>query len=131
MHTTFGIIPAGFSIEDSFGEIEMTQRPGARALAGPVPGVLLLAAAGCAPDAWKKDDAFDAWVDHVGRACYPNRIGHALVDVRLRNDAMFLDTTSRLYYKKIPYQQYETAVNTVAYGDNTRALNCIRDNLPK
>jgi hypothetical protein len=131
MRVTFGIIPAGCSTEDSFGEIEMTQRTSARVLAGTMLGMLLPDVAGCAPDAWKKDDAFDAWVDHVGRACYPNRIGHALVDVRLRNDATFLDMTSRLYYKKITYQQYETVVNTVAYGDNTRALNCIRDNLPK
>lgn len=102
-----------------------------RALQGAILGAMLLAAAGCAPDAVKRDDAFDAWVTRVGKACYPKRIGHALVDERLSKDGMFLDLTSRLYHKRIGWPQYASAVNSHAYGDNDAALRCIRENLPQ
>jgi hypothetical protein len=102
-----------------------------RALKAEVLASLLFAAAGCAPDAVRSDDASDAWVTRVGKACSPNRIGHAMVDARFRTDGMFLDLTSRVYHKRISWQQYASAVNSHAYGDNDAALRCIRDNLPQ
>lgn len=103
----------------------------AQAMKGTILGMLLLAAAGCAPDAWTPDSGFDAWTEHVGRVCYPNRIGLALVDQQFRRNDLFLDLTSRVYFKKITWEQYASAVNDAAYGDNDGALRCIRDNLPK
>jgi len=107
-----------------------TQELGAT-LRGTILGALLLAASGCAPDAWNPSSGFDGWIDHIGRACYPNRIGLALVDEQLRWNAGFLDMTSRLYFKKMSFDAYASAVNSAFYGNNAGALDCIRDNLPK
>jgi hypothetical protein len=131
MRATFGIIPAAIPGYEQNKEAGMRGSDHGAAVRRAMLGALLVAAAGCAPDAVRRDDAFDAWVTRVGKACYPKRIGHAMVDERLGKDGMFLDLTSRVYHKQISWQQYASSVDTRAPGDNEAALRCIRENLPQ
>lgn len=61
----------------------------------------LLALAGCAPDAWRPDPGYNAFLNQVQSQCPNFRIGQAGSDV-LFADARFLDDTSRLYHGTMP-----------------------------
>jgi len=93
---------------------------------------LLVATAGiaaCAPDAWKSDPGFNGWTNQVIQECYPRSIGGAQF-TPLFNDASFLDSASRLYYRKIDVQQFTSFVNGFYPGDNKAGIDCIVSKLP-
>jgi len=93
---------------------------------------LLVATAGiaaCAPDAWKSDPGFNGWTNRVIQECYPRSIGGAQL-TPLFNDASFLDSASRLYFRKIDVQQFTGFVNGFYPGDNKAAIDCIVSKLP-
>jgi hypothetical protein len=93
---------------------------------------LLVAAAGlaaCAPDAWKSDPGFDGWTNRIIQECYPRSIGGAQL-TPLFNNPSFLDSASRLYYRKIDAQQFTGFVNGFYPGDNKAAIDCIVSKLP-
>jgi hypothetical protein len=93
---------------------------------------LVVAAAGlaaCAPDAWKSDSGFNGWTNRIIQECYPRSIGGAQL-TPLFNDASFLDSASRLYFRKIDVQQFTGFVNGFYPGDNKAAIDCIVAKLP-
>ncbi len=93
---------------------------------------LLVATAGiaaCAPDAWKSDPGFNGWTNQVIQECYPRSIGGAQF-TPLFNDPSFLDSASRLYYRKIDVQQFTSFVNGFYPGDNKAGIDCIVSKLP-
>jgi hypothetical protein len=93
---------------------------------------LLLAAAGiaaCAPDSVRPDPGFDGWTNRIIQECYPRSIGGAQL-TPLFNDASFLDSASRLYFRKIDVQQFTGFVNSFYPGDNKAAIDCLVSKLP-
>jgi hypothetical protein len=93
-------------------------------------GVLLCCVllAGCAPDAWRPDNPYDAFLDQVQRKCGDERIGSKSIsgDFLQEGDAYFLDLTSRYYHREITEQDYVDAL-TGAYGARPDApgLRCL------
>jgi len=93
---------------------------------------LLVATAGiaaCAPDAWRSDSGFDGWTNRIIQECYPRSIGGAQLSP-VFNDASFLDSASRLYFRKIDVQQFTGFVNGFYPGDNKAAIDCLVSKLP-
>jgi hypothetical protein len=100
--------------------------------------IAVLAAAtlvgGCAPDAWKPAPGYDAFLDLIGRKCYPDTIGGVFVKDLAGGSvsASFLDATSRLYYGKmdaVAYRQFVTAFSDNGTATN-KAIDCILNHLP-
>ena len=63
--------------------------------------VLLLAFSGlpaCAPDAWRPDPTYEAFLDRVDNECPYFHIGTAVDSRAIFSDARFLDATSRLFH---------------------------------
>ncbi len=96
-----------------------------RVLTGLLCCVLL---AGCAPDAWRPDSPYDAFLDQIQRTCGDERIGSKSIsrDFLQEGDAYFLDVTSRYYHREITEQNYVDAL-TGAYGARPDApgLRCL------
>ena len=93
---------------------------------------LVLAAAGiaaCAPDSVRPDPGFDGWTNRIIQECYPRSIGGAQL-TPLFNDPSFLDSASRLYFRKSDVQQFTGFVNGFYPGDNKAAIDCIASKLP-
>jgi hypothetical protein len=67
-------------------------------------GILFCVLAGCAPDAWRPDSPYDAFLDQIQRKCGDERIGSKSIsgDFLQEGDAYFLDVTSRYYHRKSP-----------------------------
>ncbi len=98
---------------------------------------LLVALAGCAPDAWKASTPFDSWLTTVRSACNSRMIGMYevgnLLNMNISDEAtIFLDQTSRLYFGRISPDQWTL---TVASALNGRAsdpgIGCVLGQLPK
>jgi len=85
--------------------------------------------AACAPDSVRPNPGFDGWTNRVIQECYPRSIGGAQL-TPLFNDASFLDSASRLYFRKIEVQQFTSFVNGFYPGDNKAAIDCIVSKLP-
>ncbi|MBK7675497.1 MAG: hypothetical protein IPJ27_12500 [Candidatus Accumulibacter sp.] len=68
--------------------------------------------AACAPDAWRPDDPFEAFLDQVQRKCGEVRIGSRSIggDLLQNADAYFLDVTSRYYHREISGRSYAEAL---------------------
>ena len=68
--------------------------------------------AACAPDAWRPDDPFEAFLDQVQRKCGAMRIGSRSIggDLLQNADAYFLDITSRYYHREISGRSYAEAL---------------------
>ena len=68
--------------------------------------------AACAPDAWRPDDPFEAFLDQVQRKCGEMRIGSRSIggDLLQNADAYFLDITSRYYHREISGRSYAEAL---------------------
>ena len=66
----------------------------------------------CAPDAWRPDGPFEAFLDQVQRKCGEMRIGSRSIggDLLQNADAYFLDVTSRYYHREISGQSYAEAL---------------------
>ena len=82
-----------------------------RAVGGAVALAALLCAA-CAPDAWRPDDPFEAFLDQIQNKCGEMRIGSRSIgsDLLQNPDPYFLDVTSRYYHRKISGQNYAEAL---------------------
>ncbi len=87
------------------------------------------ALAACAPDAWKPDPGFDGWTNRVTQECYPRSIGGAQFTA-LFNNPSFLDSASRLYFRKIDVPQFTSFVNGFYPGDNKAGIDCLVSKLP-
>jgi hypothetical protein len=77
-----------------------------------VAALLPVALAACAPDAWRPDDPFEAFLDQVQNKCGEMRIGSRSIggDLLQDPDPYFLDVTSRYYHRKISGQNYAEAL---------------------
>ena len=101
------------------------------------PFLLLTLLAGCAPDAFRRDTAFEAWTGDVRRACEHSRIGAATVGQLLgssgsREGAYFFNQTSRLYAGQLTPDQW--TVNVVPFLNGRRndpGIQCVLNQLPK
>jgi hypothetical protein len=102
--------------------------------------IMLLAlalVAGCAPDAFRRDTEFEAWIGQVRRACEHSRIGAAQVGQLLgstgsREGAYFFNQTSRLYAGQLTPDQW--TVNVVPFLNGRRndpGIQCVLNQLPK
>lgn len=101
--------------------------------------------AACAPDAWQnyKATGFNAFLDTVGNQCQPLWIGQQQlqqIDSQYAigwqsNFDVFLDNTSRLYYKRMSPADYRLAVQSIALtttdSRTNRSIDCIIAKLPE
>jgi len=98
-------------------------------------GVALLA--GCAPDAFRRDPAFENWIQDVDTACRrarigPVSIGDLLGNTGSREGAYFLNQTSRLYSGQITPPQWTSGVTAFISGrPSDPGVKCVLDQLPK
>jgi hypothetical protein len=100
--------------------------------------------AACAPDAWQSQKAtgFNQFLDTVGTQCQPLWIGQQQlqqIDSQYAtgwqsNFDVFLDNTSRLYYKRMSPADYRVAVQSIALtttdSRTNRSIDCIIAKLP-
>ncbi|WP_291987420.1 hypothetical protein [Candidatus Accumulibacter sp. ACC007] len=74
-----------------------------RSLASAVLAVFaLLSVSACAPDAWRSDDPYEAFLTRVQNKCLYERIGRMEINADSLQDPYFLDLTSRFYNGRIP-----------------------------
>lgn len=66
----------------------------------------------CAPDAWRPDHRYDAFLDQVQRQCGEQLIGSRRIggDLLQNADAYFLDVTSRYFHGEISEKSYVDAL---------------------
>ena len=91
------------------------------AMAG-VTAALLLAA--CAPDAWKPNPQFSAFLNQVERACGTTRLGELTISQLMSPgsslySAYFVDMTSRFESNKITVEEYVAGLSAT--------FNTVRD----
>ena len=92
--------------------------------------IALLGAAGCAPDAWRPDPGYNAFLNSVQGACPYLRIGQANSDA-LFADARFLDDTSRLYHGQITADNWKSSMQGLYAADpDDRGMACVLSKLP-
>jgi len=76
--------------------------------------LLPLTLAACAPDAWKPDSPFDAFLGEVRNTCWNKQVGRTTIDVLMPTlyqvDDYFMDITSRLYHGRISEASYLSAL---------------------
>lgn len=87
--------------------------------------VLPLALSACAPDAWKANPNFNAFLNQVDRVCGKLNIGEPTVSELLNSSAVFLDTTSRWDLGKISTADYIESVMANGGGRESAGLKCI------
>ena len=90
-----------------------------------------LALAGCAPDAWKPNPQFSAYLNQVERVCGTTRLGELTIS-QLMNpgsnlySAYFVDLTSRFDLNRITVEEYvagiATTFNTVRESAGIRCI---------
>lgn len=96
---------------------------------------MLLAA--CAPDAFRRDPEFEAWLREIRTACDRERIGqtrvgHLLGSTGSREGGHFLNQTSRLYAGLITPAQWTTNVTAFISGRaSDPGVQCVLERLPK
>jgi hypothetical protein len=93
--------------------------------------------AGCAPDAFRRDPAFEAWLREVRTACQDARIGTTTVGRLLGSTGseqgnQFLNQTSRLYAGLITPAQWTSGVTAFGSGGaRDPGLQCVLERLPE
>ena len=103
-------------------------------------GLALIALAllgGCAPDAFRRDTGFEAWITEVGKICDrarigPITVGHLLGSTGSREGSYFFNQTSRLYAGQLTPEQW--TVNVVPFLNAKRTdpgVQCVLNQLPK
>ena len=91
---------------------------------------LLAAVAGCAPDAWRPDPGYNAFLNQVQARCPNFRIGMAGSDV-LMADARFLDDTSRLYHGRMPPADWQVSMRSLYMArPDDPGMACLLAQLP-
>lgn len=97
---------------------------------------LAAAGSGCAPDAIRRDRAFEEWIAEVRAACDSARIGTTTVGGLLgstasREGGNFLNATSRLYAGRITPEEWTSIVTSFISGRPTDpGVRCVLERLP-
>jgi hypothetical protein len=84
----------------------------------------------CAPDAWKNNPNYDAFVNQILRNCGNKSIGEFTVSNMMNQDdpgysVYFYDLTSRWGQNRISTQDYIQGVMSVGGGRESDGLKCI------
>ena len=92
--------------------------------------VLPLVFAACAPDAWKVNPTYDAFLNKVQQVCGNKSMGEPTVNDLMNQDSpmysvYFVDLTSRFVLGKISQQDYVSGVMSVGGGRESEGLKCI------
>ena len=90
------------------------RRQGRRPLGRTLVTVLLPIVLGaCAPDAWRPDSRYEAYLDQMQNRCGALRLGSRTIgnDLLQESDAYFLDVTSRYYHEEISERSYVGALS--------------------
>ncbi len=92
--------------------------------------MLPLIFAACAPDAWKANPNYDAFLNQVQRVCGNKSMGEPTINDLLNQDSpmysvFFVDITSRYALGKISQQDYISGVMSVGGGRESEGLKCI------
>jgi len=99
--------------------------------------VLALPLAACAPDAWRPDSPYEAFLGQVQNKCWNLDIGGREINSLLSGgsdastSAAFLDLTSRYFNGRISRQNYVDAL--AAYynaSPDSPGIRCILDQMP-
>ncbi|WP_153145450.1 hypothetical protein [Dechloromonas sp. H13] len=98
---------------------------------------LSLPLAACAPDAWRPDSPYDAFLAQVQNKCWNLDIGGREINSLLNDQgdaatgAYFLDLTSRYFNGRISRENYVEALST---SYNTRpdspGIRCVLEQMP-
>lgn len=91
----------------------------------------------CAPDAWRSDSPYDAFLNQVQNKCWNLNIGNREVNDLLNGggdastSAYFLDLTSRFFNGQISRDNYVDAL-TGSYDakPDSPGIRCILDQMP-
>ena len=91
----------------------------------------------CAPDAWRSDSPYDAFLNQVQNKCWNLSIGNREVNDLLNGggdastSAYFLDLTSRFFNGRISRENYVDAL-TGSYDakPDSPGIRCILDQMP-
>jgi len=92
--------------------------------------LLPLALAACAPDAWKANPNYDAFVNQILRNCGNKNMGEFTVSGLMDQDGptynvYFVDLTSRWGQNRITTADYVQGVMSVGGGRESAGLKCI------
>ncbi|HCN69709.1 MAG TPA: hypothetical protein PK440_16440 [Candidatus Accumulibacter phosphatis] len=90
--------------------------------------LLVAAATACAPDAWRPDSRYDAFLDQVQDRCGNLEVGDRRIGADLIQgpDSYFLDLTSRYFHRQISPANYANALaGTFASDPGSAAIRCI------
>ena len=91
----------------------------------------LLALGACAPDAWRPDAPYEAFLDQVEKNCGNERIGTRRIAADLLQDAYFLDLSSRFYHGGISRSDYASALaGSFGGAADAAGILCLLDLLP-
>ncbi len=105
-----------------------------------LPALLLsLTLSGCAPDAWRPDSPYEAFLDQVQKQCWSLDIGPYEINTLLNdttngasNNAYFLDLTSRMFNGQITQSNYaETLATFFTTKPDSPGIRCILAQMPK
>jgi len=122
-----------------------SQQPAARPPQAPVRGLLVRALApvalslvlgACAPDAWKPDDPYQAFLTQVRQKCWDTQFGRKAMPQLMPDpytvDDYFMDVTGRFYRGQISEQSYRSALEGMygAKSDST-GIRCLLEQMPK
>ena len=125
-------------VEDAQRSFDSAVRTGrgmnAKELAA-VSGCVVLSA--CAPDAFRSDNPYEAFLNRVQTACYyepisSTTIGNLLQAGGSTNASYFLDETSRLYNGRITPQNWTLAITSQLQANPTdRGITCLLNEYQK
>jgi hypothetical protein len=98
--------------------------------------LLALTLAACAPDAWRPDSPYDAFLDQIRIKCWDTRLGSTtipeLMPDALTTDAYFMDVTSRFYNGQISRENYIGALEgSYAARPDSTGIQCILAQMPQ
>lgn len=95
-----------------------------------VAALLPLLVSACAPDAWRPDNPYDAFLSAIQTRCGDLQIGNRRIgdDLISGPDAYFLDVTSRYYHREISGWNYANAL-AASFGGapDSPGIRCILD----
>lgn len=105
------------------------RRQGRRSIGNALVTVLLPVVLGaCAPDAWRPDSRYEAYLDQMQNKCGELRLGGRSIgdDLLQESDAYFLDVTSRYYHDEISEKSFVGALSgTYDAAPDSPGILCI------
>jgi hypothetical protein len=98
--------------------------------------LLALTLAACAPDAWRSDPRYDAFLDQIRIKCRDTRLGSTtipeLMPDAMTTDPYFMDVTSRFYNGQISKENYIGALEgSYAARPDSNGIQCILAQMPQ